>query len=162
MNWLDIIIIVCLIVPIFVGLKIGLIRAVLSLVGLIIGVVLASYFYQPFARVLGFIPNENAANIVAFIIILLVVMVAAAIIVRLLKFIASVTMLSWVDHLGGGVFGFVMGAILWSALLATWVKFFGNDLVRQSFLAEIMLDKFPYILGLLPKEFDVVRDFFQQ
>lgn len=161
MNWLDIVIIVTLIIPIFVGLKIGIIKAVLSLAGLVIGVVLASNFYGPLAKVLGFIPNEAVANIVAFVLILVVVMVIAAIIVRLLKFIASVTMLSWVDHLGGGVFGFIMGAILWSALLATWVKFFGTELVIQSFLAKVLLDKFPLILGLLPSEFDVVRDFFQ-
>jgi membrane protein required for colicin V production len=161
MNWLDIVILVCLVVPVFIGLKIGLIKAVLSLVGLIIGVVLASNLYKPLANIMGFISNENVANIIAFIIILLVVMVAATIAVRLLKFIASVTMLGWVDHLGGAIFGFLLGAILWSALLATWVKFFDTDLIKEAFIAGILLDKFPLILGLLPSEFDVIRDFFK-
>ena len=161
MNWLDIVILVCLVVPVFIGLKIGLIKAVLSLVGLIIGVVLASNLYKPLANIMGFISNENVANIIALIIILLVVMVAATIAVRLLKFIASVTMLGWVDHLGGAIFGFLLGAILWSALLATWVKFFDTDLIKEAFIAGILLDKFPLILGLLPSEFDVIRDFFK-
>ncbi len=161
MNWLDIVILVCLVVPVFIGLKIGLIKAVLSLVGLIIGVVLASNFYKPLANIMGFISNENVANIIAFIIILLAVMVAATIAVRLLKFIASVTMLSWIDHLGGAVFGFLLGAILWSALLATWVKFFDTGIIKEAFIAGILLDKFPLILGLLPSEFDVIRDFFK-
>jgi membrane protein required for colicin V production len=161
MNWLDIVILVCLVVPVFIGLKIGLIKAVLSLVGLIIGVVLASNLYKPLANIMGFISNENVANIIAFIIILLVVMVAATIAVHLLKFIASITMLGWVDHLGGAIFGFLLGAILWSALLATWVKFFDTDLIKEAFIAGILLDKFPLILGLLPSEFDVIRDFFK-
>jgi membrane protein required for colicin V production len=160
MNWLDIIIIILLVVPILIGLKMGIIKMVLSLVGLIIGVVLASHFYKPLASILGFISNENVANIIAFILILVIVMVIAAIAVRLLKAIASVTMLSWVDHLGGAVFGLLIGAIFCGALLATWVKFLGTDLVIQSFLAGVLLDKFPLVLGLLPSEFDAIRDFF--
>ncbi len=161
MNWLDMVILVSLIIPIFIGLKLGIIKAVLSLAGLIIGVVLASNFYKPLAKVLGFISNEDIANIVAFILILVAVMVITTLLVRLLKFIASVAMLGWVDHLGGAVFSFLMGAIFWSALLATWVKFFGTELVIQSLLAEVLLDKFPLILGLFPSEFDTIRSFFQ-
>ena len=161
MHWLDILLIVVLIIPVFIGLKQGVIKAALSLAGLIIGVVLASNFYGPFAKVLGFIANEDVANIVAFILILAAVMVITIVLARLLKFIASVTMLGWIDHVGGAIFGFLMGAIFWSALLAVWVKFFGTVLVTESFLAEALLDKFPLILGLLPSEFDAIRDFFQ-
>ena len=161
MNGLDIVIIIALLIPIFIGLKLGIIMAALSLAGLIIGVVLASNFYDSVSKMLGFIPNEDVANIVAFILILVVVMVIVALLARLLKFVASVTMLGWVDHLGGAIFGFLMGAILWSALLATWVKFFGTGLVTESLLAGMLLDKFPLILALLPSEFNAIRDFFQ-
>ena len=161
MNWLDIIIIVALVIPAFIGLKQGLIKAGLSLAGLIIGVILAGNFYQLLSKRLAFIPNEDVANVVAFILILVAVMVIAVVLTRLLKFAVSVTMLGWVDHLGGAVFGFLMGAILWSALLATWVKFFGTELVTESFLASVLLDKFPLILALLPEEFDAIRSFFQ-
>lgn len=161
MNGLDIVIIVALIIPAFIGLKQGIIKAALSLAGLIIGVVLASNFYEPLAKVLGFIPNADIANVVAFILILVVVMVIATLLARLLKFIASVVMLGWVDHVGGAIFGFFMGAILCSALLAIWVKFFGTGLITESFLAAVLLDKFPLVLVLLPSEFDAIRDFFQ-
>lgn len=160
MHWLDIVLIVSLVVPTFIGLKQGIIKAALSLVGLIIGIVVASNLYQPLSKLLGFIPNEDAANITAFILILVVVMVIAMILIRLLKFIASVVMLSWVDHIGGAVFGFLMGALVWSALLATWVRFFGTGMVTESFLAGVLLDKFPLILSLLPSEFNIIRDFF--
>jgi len=161
MNWLDIVLIIALIIPIFIGLKQGLIKAALSLAGLVVGVVLASNFYEGLSKVLGFIPNEAIANIVAFVLILAVVIIIANVLTALLKFTARAVMLGWVDHLGGAIFGFLMGAILWSALLATWVKFFGAGLVTESVLAGVLLDKFPLILALLPSEFDVIRDFFQ-
>jgi len=54
-----------------------------------------------------------------------------------------------------------MGTVLWGALLATWVKFFGTELVTESAVAAILLDRFPLILALLPGEFDMIRSFFQ-
>ncbi len=162
MNPLDIIILVGLVVPAFAGLRRGLIKSALSLAGLIIGVILAGNLYQPLSKILTFISNEDAANIVAFILILVAVMAIAVVLARLLKFAARIVMLGWVDNVGGAVFGFLMGAILWGALLATWVKFFGSGLATESFLASVLLDKFPLVLGLLPSEFDAVRDFFQQ
>ena len=161
MNPLDIVIAVALVVPVFTGLKQGLIKAALSLAGLIVGVVLASNYYQALGDRLTFITNQDIANIVGFAIILVVVMVIANVAAALLKFTAKVVMLGWVDRLGGAVFGFLMGAIFMGAVLATVVKFFGSALVTDSFLAGILLDKFPLVLGFLPSEFDVIRDFFQ-
>jgi len=161
MNWLDIVLLVALVIPTFIGLKQGLIKAVLSLVGLIVAVVLASNFYESLAGLLGFLPNQDVANIVAFVLILVGVMIVASLLARLLKFMISIVMLGWVNHLGGAVFGFLMGTVLWGALLATWVKFFGTELVTESAVAAILLDRFPLILALLPGEFDMIRSFFQ-
>ena len=161
MHWIDIIIIVALIVPIFTGLMQGLIKAALSLAGIILGVYLASNFYENFAGVLTFISNEDVANIVAFIIILAVVFIIANVIAFFLRATIKALTLGWVDRVGGAAFGFVMGAILISALLATVVKFFGEGMVTESALAGFLLDKFPMILGLLPSQFDTIRDFFQ-
>ncbi len=160
MNGLDIIILAGLVFSAFLGLRRGLIKSVLSLAGLIVGVVLASNFYGLLAKTLTFIPSENTANIVAFIIILVVVIIIANVLSALLKFAIKAVMLGWVDHLGGAIFGFLMGAVFWGALLATWIKFFGTGLVTESLMAGILLDKFPLVLALLPSEFDVIRDFF--
>ena len=62
----------------------------------------------------------------------------------------------------GLLLGFVLGALLCGALLATWVKFLGiTDIIRESSLAVILLDRFPAVLALLPQEFDAIRSFFQ-
>jgi membrane protein required for colicin V production len=161
MNWLDIILLVMLFMPTFIGLRKGLIKTALSFAGLIIGVVLAGNFYKPVSRIFGFIDNENVAYILAFILILALVMVAAFLLARLLKSVISSVMLGWVDNFGGATLGFLSGFLFLGAILATWVKFFGSDLVIDSFLGKVMLDYFPLALGLLPGEFDSIKDFFQ-
>ena len=162
MNWLDIVILVILAISVFLGLKIGIIRALLSLVGLIVGIFLAGRYYAPFSERLAFIPQDKAAEVVAFVIILIGVMIVASVLARLLKWATSVVMLGWVNHLGGAIFGLVLGAILCSALLAIWVKFFGiARIISESSLAPILLDRLPAVLALLPDEFDVIRSFFR-
>jgi len=162
MKWLDIIIIVAIGVSTFVGLRKGIIRAVLSLAGLVIGVVLAGLYYSPFSEQLTFIPQANLAKVAAFAIIFIGVMIIATVLARLLKRAASAIMLGWADRLAGAVLGFVLGAIFCGAFLAMWIKFLGmTGAIAESNLAPILLDRFPMVLALLPKEFDTIRSFFQ-
>ncbi|MFC1872396.1 CvpA family protein [Chloroflexota bacterium] len=161
MNWLDIVVIILIAVPTLIGLKAGLIKAVLSLAGLVVGVILAGVFYQALAAQLTFISSESIANIVAFTIILVAIMVVTSIIAGVLKWLVSLIMLGWVNKLGGAVFGFLMGAMFCGAILAAFTKYLGTGLLQSSAMAMILLDKFPIVLALLPSEFDVVRSFLQ-
>ena len=162
MNWLDIVILVIVAVSTFVGLKSGIIKMALSLAGLIAGIILAGHYYVALAERLTFIPQESIAQAVAFAVILIVVMVIASVLALILKGITSVVMLGWVNHLGGAVFGFVLGAIFCAALLTLWVKFpSASATIRGSILADTLLDRFPAVLALLPGEFDAIRSFFQ-
>ncbi len=162
MNWLDIVLLVAIALATVAGLGIGIIRAALSLAGLILGLVLAGHYYIPFSQVLDAVLQSGVAKVVAFAIILIAVMVAAAFLAMFLRRGASAIKLGWADRLGGAVFGLAMGAIFCGGLLAIWVKFFGSaEAITQSTLARILLDRLPLVLALLPDEFDVVRSFFQ-
>jgi len=162
MNWLDIVIIVAIVIPTLIGLRIGMIKAALSLAGLIVGVIVAGRYYLPLSEQSSFISQESVAKIAAFIIILVGILVIAGVLARLLKWTASVMMMGWVNHLGGAVFGLLLGAIFCGVLLATWVKFLGvTGAITESNLAFILVDFFPVVLALLPDEFDAVRPFFQ-
>jgi len=163
MSWLDLVLVVVLVVGAFLGLRMGIIKAVLSLAGVIVGVVLAGQYYIALADILPFFSEtSDAAKIVSFAIILIVVMVIAAVAARFLKWAASVMMLGWVNQLGGAVLGLILGAIFCGALLAIWVKWLGaGDVITESMIAPVLLDKFPLILALLPDEFDAIRSFFQ-
>ena len=162
MNWLDIVILVLIAISTFLGLRTGIIKAALSLVGVIVGVILAGHYYVPLSEQLSFISQAGVARTVAFAIILVGVIVLAAVLASLLKRVVSVVMLGWVNRLGGAVFGLAMGAIFCAAVLATWVGFLGTgETIIQSIITPVLLDYFPVVLALLPSEFDAVRSFFQ-
>jgi len=161
MNWLDIIILIGLVLAAFSGFRTGLIKAVLTFVGLVVGVILAGNFYLPLSERLGFISNPAIAKVVAFAIILVLVLIVAAIIAAVLKWTAEAVLLGWLNRLGGAVFGLVFGAIIISAILAAWLKFFGPvPAIVDSGLAAFLLNIFPVILKLLPAEFNQIRNFF--
>lgn len=161
MNWLDIVILVALAVAAFMGLRFGLIKAVLLLAGIIVGVVLAGHFSGPLGERLTFITSEGVAKGVAFAIIMIGVLAVAAIVASLLTWATKVVMLGWVNRLGGAILGLFLGAFFCGALLAMWVHFLGTaEVITDSAIATILLDRLPMVLGLLPAEFDGVRSFF--
>lgn len=160
MNWLDILILITLAASVIGGLATGIVRGAVNLAGLLLGVFLAGMYYETVGGWFGFINNPDVANAAGFIVIIVVVMVLAGIVGGILRKIVSGIMLGWLDHLVGGILGLLMGAVSWGAMLALWVKFFSADAVNGSALAEILLDKFPLVLGLLPSSFDSVKNFF--
>ena len=161
MNWLDIILAIVLVVFTFIGLKNGLIRAILSLLGLILGIFLAGRLYTAFAGILTFLP-EAAAKVLAYILILLIVLVIMSIVARILDKILHAMMLGWINHISGAVVGLFFGGIFLGAILAIWAKYAGGaNIISNSALGGFLLDKFPLVLSLLPSEFDSVRQFFQ-
>jgi len=161
MNWLDIVIIIVIAIPTILGLKTGIIKASFSLAGLILGVILAGHYYVPLSEQLSAL-SPGIAKIVAFAIILVGVWVIAILLSGLVERAVSMMLLGWINRLLGAVFGFVVGAILGSALRAIWVKFLGiQSFIVDSALAAILLDRFPMVLALLPDEFSAVRSFFQ-
>ncbi|MFH1647445.1 MAG: CvpA family protein [Chloroflexota bacterium] len=162
MSWLDIVILIIIAAPTLMGLKIGIIKAVLTGAGVVVGVILAGNYYERLAGALTFISQPGLARVVAFAIILIVVMLVAGVIAALIKKVVSVVLLGWVNRLGGAILGFVVGAIFCGVVLTMWVKFLGiGDSITGSALARVLLDSFPVVLGLLPSEFDSVRSFFQ-
>ena len=163
MNWLDIVIIILLVIQFFTGLTTGLLRGLLSLIGLVAGIILAGQFYTQLAGALTFIHDERWADVAAFAIILLVVWIIGLLLGSLLHKAVKAVMLGWLDTLLGALLGVVIGAVFIAALLAVWVEFFGGDpVITGSVMATFLLDRFPIVLGLLPGSFgDTVRGFFK-
>jgi membrane protein required for colicin V production len=161
MNWLDIVILVLIAVPAVAGLKFGIIKILFTVAGIIIGVVLAGQFSDSLAGMLKFIDDPRWAEVAAFAFIMIAVLILAGVAAGLLSSILSAILLGWVNRLGGAVLGIVLGGIFCGAILTMWVKYLGiGNSVEDSVLAGFLLDGFPFILALLPKEFDSVRSFF--
>ena len=71
-------------------------------------------------------------------------------------------MLGWADKLLGALFGLVLGALFCGAVLTLLTRFLNIEAtVGGSWIATMLLDRFPVVLALLPEEFDAVREFFQ-
>ncbi len=162
MNWIDIVIVVAICVSAFIGMRKGIIKLTLTLVGLVVGIILAGRYYAFFSRWLFFIPWPGLSRVAAFAIIFIGVMVLATLLARLLERAASAIMMGWVNRLVGGILGVVVGAMFCGAFLAMWVRFLGaTGAIANSKLAPILLDRFPRVLALLPGDFGVIRSFFQ-
>lgn len=161
MNWLDIVILVFLAIAALSGLKVGIIKVLFTVVGVIAGVILAGRFSDSLAGVLAFIDNPGWAKTAAFAIILIAVLIIAGALAALLSSVISAVLLGWVNRLGGAVLGIVVSAIFCAAFLTMWVNYIGiSEAVTGSALASFLVDRFPLVLGLLPSEFDSVRSFF--
>ena len=164
MGWLDIVIIVVLMITALIGFKRGFTKTVLPLVGIILGLFLAGRFCAPMAGWLSsWLESPNQSTIVAFAVIFILVTVVALALSSLMNRLLRLMLLGWVDRLGGAVFGLAIGGLIPAILLAvlTSSHFFSvEDTVRDSSVAAFLLDRFYFVLGLLPQEFDSMRQFF--
>jgi membrane protein required for colicin V production len=159
-NWLDIILAIFLILSAFIGLERGLVRTIVPLVGLIVGVLVAGSYYDALAHRLLH-SNSAIAYIFAFAIIVVAFLVMATIFAVALQKVLSLTILGWLDRLGGMVLGLATGSIIAGALLALLLKHpFGVSAIEDSAVASFLVDKSPLVSSLLPGDFDRVRDFF--
>ena len=166
MSWLDIVLLVILGLAAFQGVRAGLIKSVLSLAGMMVGIFLAIRLYDDFGSWLnGFISNASIANVVAFVIILLAVVLVATVVSSLLGGLISAIGAGWLNRIGGAIFSLLLSTVVLGALLAVLTKYsFSSGLenaIRDSFLADFFLGKFPSVLSVLPSEFDSIRNFFR-
>jgi membrane protein required for colicin V production len=159
MNWLDVILLILLGLSTFNGLRRGLVKTVFSIIGVIVGIILASRFYDTVSSWFGF-GDSAIFNIFAFILIVIIAMAAAAFLAKLVKTAVSAILLGWADRAGGAIFGLVVGALLLGALLSLLVRLFEPAVIADSAVASFLAGKFPFLIALLPSGFDSVRDFF--
>ena len=164
MNWLDIVVIVFLAISTITGLRKGLIKTIIPLVGIIIAVVLAGRFYGSVADWLStWLHSPSQANIAGFAIIFVAVVIASLIIASLLSKFLSLLLLGWVDKLGGAILGLVMGGLVCGAILTILTKYNFPGMegtIHDSSLASFFVAHLNMVLPFLPSDFDSVRQFF--
>jgi membrane protein required for colicin V production len=102
----------------------GFFREAFALGGLILGFLLACWFYQSLAlQLAGLITSPQIAQFAAFLLILIATMLVASLIGGLLKRTASAIGLGFFDRLLGALFGLIRGCILGTALLMALTAF---------------------------------------
>jgi len=161
-NWLDIVIIVTMGIAALMGYRTGVIKGFLSIIGIIVGVVLAGQFGDIVGDKMTFIDNPDGATIAGYAVVFGAVFIGALILASILRKLLDFILLGWVDNLGGAALGVGASAIVWTGAIAAAGSFpvgFLNDAVEESSIAPDLADKVPFVLDLLPEEYSDVLSF---
>ena len=162
MNWLDIVIIVTMGIAALMGYRTGVVKGFLSIIGIIVGVVLAGQIGDTVGEKMTFIDNPDGATIAGYAVVFGAVFIGSLILASILRKLLDFILLGWVDNLGGAALGIGASAIVWTGAIAAAGSFpvgFLNDAVEGSSIAPDLADKVPFVLDLLPEEYSRVLSF---
>ncbi|MBU8920438.1 MAG: CvpA family protein [Bacteroidales bacterium] len=155
MDILKIITIVVLVLFFFFGLKRGLLRQVLEVLGVIGAFIGSFYMAHHFAAYLEgrFDLSYRIALVIAAAAIFIVIIILFHFIGLALQKLFKKTVLGWFDRIMGGVFGALKGALLVSLILVIIISLpldrqFRKDIIDDPFLG--------IIYPVLPVMFDLV------
>src|SRR5262245_11653847 len=124
MSTLDTAIVVVLVLSGALGIYWGFIRQVLSVVGLIAGLVLAGRYGGVIADWLSSYMNSvMMTQAIGFILVLVAVSATASLLATLLRRFVGLLFLGWLDHLIGGILGVVQGALACTTVLIVIAAF---------------------------------------
>ena len=132
----------------------GIIRVLFSFIGLIAGIVLASWYYPPLAhRLAPLFSSLAAAQIAAFLLIAISTMVLIGLLGRLVSRTARAVGLGIPDRLLGALFGFARGCLLGVAVMMPIAAFMPRSLwIAQSRLLPYFLDGAHAVSFVVPKD----------
>jgi uncharacterized membrane protein required for colicin V production len=143
-------------------------NSVIPLMGIMIGIALAGFFNGSVADWLStWLHSTSQAAIAAFVIIFIP---ATAVTTKLLFSLASLmekppyaSLVNQFNGVGGTILGLAIGGVLAGTLLTIVANFYyasTEATIRNSSLSSFLLNNFPFVLHILPKEFDTVRQLF--
>src|SRR5689334_5891505 len=143
MSTLDTAIVVVLVLSGALGIYWGFIRQVLSVVGLVAGLVLASRYGDRVADWLSsFISSDTVVQALGFLIVLIAVSALVSLLATLLRRFVGLLFLGWLDHLIGGVLGVLQGVLLSTVILLVAAVFptalFANALAESRIAPQLV------------------------
>ena len=132
----------------------GFFREAFALGGLLVGFILAGWYYRALAHHLtGLISSQAFAQFAAFLLILAGTMLIAALLARVLRRTASLVGLSFMDRLLGALFGLLRGALLGTAVLMAFTAFLPQGLwLQTSRLAPYFLQTAHAVSFVMPSD----------
>jgi membrane protein required for colicin V production len=157
MNWLDVVLGAVLAWSAFTGFRRGLTREVIRLVSVVIGVLVAIWFYGTAASfLLPYISSRPAANFAGFLAVFCGVMLLGAIIGLIARKFLKATGLSIFDRILGGGFGILRGGLIGVALVMGLMAFSSGEkppsAVVGSALAPYLMDGARAVVAVAPHE----------
>ena len=158
MNLIDLLILALLIIGGFLGWVNGVIKWLFTFLGFVVGIFLASRLYSTLDWAIPMVDSDGLRQFIAFVIILTAAVVAAWMLGRAVKAAMSILMLGWVDRGVGMAMGMVVGLLGASAAVLAMNAIPVDELqeaMRESLLADALLDGTSFIQGIMPAEFEI-------
>ena len=113
LGWVDIVLLAVFLLSVLVGLWRGFVFEIVSLLGWLVAFIIANSagpFLADLVPLGGADPQVRLW--VAYIVVFVLVLLTCTLLARMLRALVSATPLSFIDHLLGGVFGVVRGALV--------------------------------------------------
>jgi membrane protein required for colicin V production len=141
MNGLDWAIVAILVVSVLLAAAQGFLHEVITLVGVVVGYLLAAWEYWRVApRLAPYVKSDAVAESVAFLAVFFAVVIAAGIIGRIARWLAREAGLGWADRVLGAVFGLVRGSAVVAVLVLALAAFApGSQILGRSSLGGYFL-----------------------
>lgn len=153
MNLIDFLILIPIAYFAYRGFANGIIKEVLSIVGIILGVFLTFQYMEPVGTVINPLFEEGASFVpfVSAIIIFVGTLAAVHFAAFLSKKFLETIKLNFVNRIAGAAFGFLKSGIVISAILLILAGFnFPSEDARQNSAT------YPYVIYLAPWAYDTV------
>ena len=124
MTLLDWVLIAILVYSIITSWFKGFTREVLGIITVVVGILLASWFYRSVAGLFkDVVRTENFALFLGFSIIFLATLVAGFVIIWLVTRFVKFAKLQWADRMLGAAFGFIRGWVIGAVVLLALTSF---------------------------------------
>lgn len=118
MNWLDFVLLIILAWSVVTSFRKGLSREIIGLVSVVLGLLLASWFYGTAGSyLLPYVSSRHAANLAGFFLVFCTIVIIGGVFSAVLGKFLRVTGLSFFDHVLGAGFGMVRGVLVAAALV---------------------------------------------
>ena len=115
---IDILFLVVMLLAVYKGLRNGLIIAVFSIVGWVIGLFAAWKFSGVAAEYLKTYINPRWLSIISFTAVFILVMLLVRLGAKLIEKMVEISMLGWINRLGGLIFYVILYAFIFSVLIS--------------------------------------------
>ena len=124
MSLLDWVLIAILVYSIITSWFKGFTREVLGIITVVVGILLASWFYRSVAGLFkDVVRTENFALFLGFSVIFLATLVVGFVIVWLVTKFVKFAKLQWADRMLGAAFGFIRGWVIGAVVLLALTSF---------------------------------------
>jgi membrane protein required for colicin V production len=153
-TFLDYVFIVIVLVSIAFAVLKGLVREFVSLLSLIGGFILAAYYYPiPAKMLVDYCRTDSVAGFLGFSSIFLGCILLGALVAFTINRFVKASSLKWIDRLLGGIFGFLRGWAIASALVFGLIAFpVRENVVAASVLAPYLLAGARAAILMVPQE----------